>query len=49
MVLEANNKGDVDIAQNVLTSGRIQDMEIMKMWLRELEDKGFFSCGVDQW
>ena len=42
MVLEANNKGVVDIAQNVLTSGRIKDMEIMKMWLCELEDKGFF-------
>ena len=40
MILEMDNKGAVDLANNWSQGGRTKHMDIRYMWLRELKEKG---------
>ena len=39
MILEMDNKGAVDLANNWSQGGRTKHMDIRYMWLRELKEK----------
>ena len=40
MILEINNKGAVDMANNWSVGGRTKHMDVRHLWLRELKEQG---------
>ena len=43
MILEVDNKGAVDLANNWSTGGRTKHMDVRFLWLRELKEKGLMK------
>ena len=46
MILEVDNQGAVDLANNWSAGGRTKHMHVRHLWLRELKEKGIIKV---QW
>ena len=43
MILEVDNRGAVDLANNWSVGGRTKHMQVRHLWLRELKEKGMIK------